>query len=115
MDIHVSIEEKYTQLKKRLSQQFADGDTLNIDAILYLIGVQEFGKGIQQFSKDDKLNLMHIAICKIFEPFGHYKFTHRDEDDWPHYEVINQLPTMDVEQQKEKMKEAVVLYFEQNG
>ena len=115
MSAILTLDEKYTQLVKKLSEQFADGDTLNIDAILYLIGVQEFGKGIQQFSKDDKLNLMHIAICKIFEPFEHYKFTHRDEDDWPHYEVISQLPTMDVEQQKEKMKEAVVLYFEQNG
>ncbi|MDO9262148.1 MAG: hypothetical protein Q7U08_09425 [Flavobacteriaceae bacterium] len=115
MDSILSIEEKYTQLEQKLSQQFADGDTVKIDAILYLIGVQELGKGFRQFSKDDKVNLMHIAICKIFEPFGHYKFTHHDEDGWPHFEATSQLPTMDVEQQKEKMKEAVVLYFEQNG
>ncbi len=114
MDVTLSIDEKYKQLERKLSQQFADGDMLKIDSILYLIGVQELGKGILTFSKDDKLNLMHIAICKIFEPFGYYKFTHHDEDGWPHFEVTNQLPIMDVEQQKEKMKEAVVLYFENN-
>lgn len=111
----LAIEEKYNQLERRLSTQFADGDTVKIDAILYLIGVQELGKGFQQFSKDDKINLMHIAVCKIFEPFGHYKFSHIDEEGWPHYEAINQLPEMDVEQQAQYMKEAVVLYFEQHS
>lgn len=114
MESILSTAEKYSQLEQKLSQQFADGDTLKIDSILYLIGVQELGKGFQQFSKDDKINLMHIAICKIFEPFGYYKFTHHDEEGWPHYEATSQLPTMDVEQQKWKMKEAVVLYFENN-
>lgn len=111
----MSLEEKYNQLERRLSAQFADGDTIKIDAILYLIGVQEYGKGNQKFSKDDKVNLIHIAICKIFEPFGYYKFSHRDEEGWPHYEVIGQLPEMTVAQQQEKMKEAVVLYFEMNA
>jgi hypothetical protein len=111
----IEIEKKYRELERKLSTQFADGDTVKIDAILYLIGVQELGKGMQQFSKDDKVNLMHIAVCKIFEPFGHYKFMHLDEDGWPHYEAVNLLPEMDVEQQAQYMKEAVVLYFEQNS
>lgn len=110
-----SIEEKYTLLVKKLSLQFADGDTIKLDAILYLIGVQELGKGFIPFSKDDKLNLMHIAICKIFEPSGYYKFTHHDEDSWPHYDLLKPLPMLEVEEQAIFMKEAIVLYFELNG
>ena len=111
----IELEKKYRELERKLSAQFADGDIMKIDAILYLIGVQELGKGFLQFSKDDKINLMHIAVCKIFEPFGHYKFSHIDEEGWPHYEFTNQLPEMDVEQQAQYMKEAVVLYFEQHS
>lgn len=114
MDFTLSIEEKFTRLEQKLSQQFADGDTIKLDAILYLIGVQELGKGFLTFSKDDKLNLMHIAICKIFEPSGYYKFTHHDEDGWPHYDLLKPLPQLEVEEQATFMKEAIVLYFEQN-
>ncbi|MCM2302690.1 MAG: hypothetical protein NDI80_08715, partial [Flavobacteriaceae bacterium] len=69
MSTIITIEEKYSQLVKKLSEQFADGDIMKIESILYLIGVQEFGKGFLPFSKDDKINLMHIAVCKIFEPY----------------------------------------------
>ncbi|MBS3992820.1 MAG: hypothetical protein KGZ87_03795 [Bacteroidetes bacterium] len=107
----LEIEEKYNQLERKLSAQFADGDTVKIDAMLYLIGVQELGKGFLEFSKDDKLNLMHIAVCKIFEPFGHYKYSHMDEDGWPHYEPLTELPELTLEQQELYMKEAIITYF----
>lgn len=107
----LEIEKKYSELERKLSAQFADGDTVKIDAILYLIGVQELGMGFQQFSKDDKVNLMHIAVCKIFEPFGHYKYSHIDEEGWPHYEAISQLPELNLDEQELYMKEAIVAYF----
>ena len=109
----LTIEEKYSQLVKNLSEQFADGDTLKIESILYLIGVQELGKGFLQFSKDDKINLMHIAVCKIFEPYGYYRLSSTDNDGWPHYETLIPLPSLALNDQTNLMKEAVVNYFEQ--
>lgn len=109
----LTIEEKYSQLVKNLSEQFADGDTLKIESILYLIGVQELGKGFLQFSKDDKINLMHIAVCKIFEPYGYYRLSSTDNDGWPHYETLVPLPSLALNDQTNLMKEAVVNYFEQ--
>ncbi|MCM2302885.1 MAG: hypothetical protein NDI80_09705 [Flavobacteriaceae bacterium] len=114
MDISLSLEEKYTQLVKKLSDQFADGDIMKIEAILYLIGVQEFGKGFLPFSKDDKINLMHIAVCKIFEPYGYYRLSNTDSDGWPHYETLIPLPSLALNEQTNLMKEAVVKYFENN-
>ena len=56
---------RWETVVKKLSDQFADGDTLDLDAIIYLIGVQELGNIHNNFKKDQKLDLMHIAICKV--------------------------------------------------
>jgi hypothetical protein len=106
------------QLKNRwenvvqiLSNQFAEGDVLDLDAIIYLIGVQELGKVHQTFKKDEKLNLMHIAICRLLEPYGFYEFDFVDKDGWPHYKVKEELPPLKAGEQSVLMKEAIVNYF----
>lgn len=106
------------QLKSRwesvvniLSNQFADGDILDLDAIIYLIGLQELGQINRKFKKDEKLNLMHIAICRLLEPYGYYEFDYFDEEGWPHYQVKEQLPPLKAGEQSVLMKEAIVNYF----
>ncbi|MFN0728703.1 hypothetical protein [Polaribacter gochangensis] len=107
-----SLKEKWNLLVDNLSTQFADGDTLNIDAIIYLIGVQELGQGQRKFKKDEKVNLMHIAICKLLEPYGYYEFEFYDDDGWPHYKAKTELPNLKPGEQSVLMKEAIVSYFE---
>jgi hypothetical protein len=107
-----SLKEKWDATVKKLSAQFADGDTLNLDGIIYLIGVQELGQGQRRFKKDEKVNLMHIAICKLLEPYGYYEFDFFDPDGWPHYKVATQLPNLKPGEQSVLMKEAIVNYFE---
>ena len=75
-----SLKEKWELLVDKLTHQFADGDELNIDGIIYLIGVQELGQNHREFKKDEKLNLMHIAICKLLEPYGYYEFDYFDSE-----------------------------------
>jgi len=98
-------------LVKKLSDQFADGDQLDLDAIIYLVGVQEKSDVHARYKKDDKINLMHIAICKLLEPYGYYEFEYVDEDGWPHYKVLKQLPSLKAGEQSVLMKEAIVHYF----
>jgi len=94
-----------------LSNRFADGDRLDLDAIIYLIGLQELGQLHRKFKKDDKLDLMHIAICRLLEPYGYYEFEYIDEEGWPHYKVVEALPTLKAGEQSVLMKEAIVQYF----
>jgi hypothetical protein len=115
MTENTSLKEKWDILVADLSTQFADGDALNLDAIIYLIGVQELGKGQQKFKKDEKVNLMHIAICKLLEPYGYYEFDYFDEDGWPHYNVKTELPNLKPGEQSVLMKESIVAYFEGLG
>lgn len=95
----------------KLSKQFADRDPLDLDAIIYLIGVQELGQFDRKFKKDHKLDLMHIAICRLLEPYGYYEFDYFDDEGWPHYITKEQLPVLKAGEQSVLMKEAIVNYF----
>lgn len=97
---------------EQLSKTFADGEKLDLEAIIYLIGIQELGKIKSKYKKDEKVNLMHIAICKLLEPYGYYKFDYTDSDGWPHYSLVEQLPPLKAGEQSILMKEAIVQYFE---
>lgn len=105
------LKERWNVVVEKLSQQFADGDTLDLDAIIYLIGIQELGQLHRKFKKDEKVNLMHIAICRLLEPYGYYEFDFFDEQGWPHYKVKAELPNLKAGEQSVLMKEAIVNYF----
>ena len=107
------LKEDWELVLKQLAERFGDGEELNLDAIIYLIGVQELGQGAIEFKKDDKLNLMHIAICRLLEPFGYYEFDFFDEEGWPHYKTIEELPALKTGEQTVLIKEAIVLYFKE--
>lgn len=104
--------EKWDFIVRKLTEEFSDGEDLSIDGIIYLIGVQELGQVGRRFKKDDKINLMHIAICKLLEPYGYYEFDFVDDDGWPHYKTINELPNLKPGEQTVLMKEAIIQYFE---
>lgn len=112
MDKSSSLKHKWNHIVTQLSRQFADNDELNVDGILYLIGVQELGQGHRNFKKDEKINLMHIAICKLLEPYGYYEFDFFDDDGWPHYKVTTKLPNLKPGEQSVLIKEAIISYFE---
>ncbi|AOW08622.1 hypothetical protein [Flavobacterium gilvum] len=111
MSRDTQLKERWERLVDILSNQFSQGEDLDLDAIIYLIGVQELGQIHREFKKDEKLNLMHIAICRLLEPYGFYEFDYFDEDGWPHYKVKEQLPALKAGEQSVLMKEAIVNYF----
>ena len=105
------LKEDYEQILEILATRFGEGERLNVDAIIYLIGVQELGKFNAEFKKDEKINLMHIAICRVLEPYGYYEFEYFDNEGWPHYAVKEQLPPLKAGEQSILMKDAIVSYF----
>ncbi|NKI31414.1 hypothetical protein [Croceivirga thetidis] len=105
------LKQRYTLLVEKLSEQFADSDPLDIEGIIYLVGVQELGQLQRSFKKDEKVNLMHVAICRLLEPYGYYEFDFFDNDGWPHYKMKQELPNLKAGEQSVLMKEALVNYF----
>ncbi|MFC4816196.1 MULTISPECIES: hypothetical protein [unclassified Flavobacterium] len=115
MSRDIQLKERWDFLVQKLSDQFSQGEDLDLDAIIYLIGVQELGKFNTIYKKDEKINLMHIAICRLLEPYGYYEFEYFDNEGWPHYIVKAELPPLKAGEQSVLMKEAIVNYFLENG
>jgi len=105
------LKEDWDQIVQILTSKFGEGEPLNLDGIIYLIGVQELGQGAKEYKKDDKINLMHIAICRLLEPYGYYEFDFFDSDGWPHYKILEELPPLKTGEQTVLIKEAIVHYF----
>ncbi len=85
-----------------------------METILFLIGVQELGDIKEKFSKEQKQDLMHIAVCSLLSASGYYELEAVDADGWPHYRQLKALPVMDLIAQENFMKDHVLLYFEEH-
>ncbi len=106
------IELRFQTLTKKLESDFGEG--LDTQAILFLIGVQELGLGYKEFTKQEKTDLLHIAVCTLLEPHGYYEFEARDVENWPHFKLLKPLPVLTDKEQQHLIKEAILDYFEQN-
>jgi hypothetical protein len=84
----------------------------DLNAVLFIIGMQELGKGATRFSKEEKQDLMHIAICKVLSLSGYYHLEGLDKDGWPHWKLVKKLPHFDLLEQEKLLKMHVLEYFE---
>jgi hypothetical protein len=106
------IDIEFEKVMKSLAAQF--GGDIDEQAILFLIGVQELGKGKVKLKKDEKLDVMHIAICTLLAPYGYYEYEGLDKDGWPHWKVNEKLPPLKPVQQQLLIRQAIVEYFRSN-
>lgn len=105
------LKDRWESLIHTLSERFSEGEVLDVEGILYLVGLQELGQVHRKMKKDDNVNLIHIGICTVLEPFGYYRFDFFDEEGWPHFELLEELPPLKPGEQSVLMKEALVEYF----
>lgn len=103
------IQIRWLKLRIKLKENF--GIKPDMDGVLFLIGVQELGAGKQTFTKEQKQDLMHIAVCTLLAQSGYYINEGRDEDGWPHFKQLKPLPEFNVIEQENFLKDHVLLYF----
>lgn len=106
-------EKTWNETVEKVSNQF--GEKLDYTAIIFIIGLQELGKDFQAYKKDQKIEIMHIAICALLEPFGYYEYEGRDADGWPHFKRVESLPSLSPPEQELLIKRAIVNYFDENN
>ncbi len=105
------LKERWDRLISILNERFSDGETIDVEGVLYLVGLQELGQLHQKMKKDDNINLIHVGICTVLEPYGYYRFDFYDEEGWPHFELLEALPNLKPGEQSILIKEALVGYF----
>ncbi len=110
MTVKDDLQLRWWALEAKLVQRF--GKRPDMEAILFLVGIQEFGDLREKFTKEQKQDLMHVAICSLFSQSGYYELEKVDEEGWPHFRQLKSLPVMNVIEQENFMKDHVLLYFE---
>lgn len=109
------LKERWETLVSLLTERFSETETIDIEGILYLIGIQELGQIHKRFKKDDNVNIIHIGICSVLEPFGYYEFDYFDDEGWPHFKLVEELPPLKPGEQSVLMKDAIAHYFIEKG
>ena len=104
------LQQRWWELEAKLVERF--GKKPDMEAILFLIGIQEFGEIRDKFTKEQKQDLMHVAICKLFSQSGYYELEKFDEDGWPHFIQLKPMPEMNVTEQENFLKDHILLYFQ---
>jgi len=106
------LQARWWKLEEKLMGRF--GKKPNMEAILFLIGVQELGTVKEKFTKEQKQDLMHVAVCSLLAPSGYYQFEGKDKDGWPHFKQLKEVPPMNLPDQENFMKDHILLYFDQH-
>ena len=91
------------------------GKKPDMEAILFLIGMQELGALKEKYTKEQKQDLMHVAVCTLLSASGYYEMEHVDEDGWPHFRQLKAVPDMPLPEQENFIKDHVLLYFQTQG
>ena len=113
MFISDDLQQRWWVLEAKLVERF--GKKPDLEAVLFLIGMQETGFMEETISKEQKQDLMHVAVCKVLSQSGYYLLEGNDPDGWPYYKQVKELPVMVLPVQENFIKDHVLLYFEQQG
>jgi hypothetical protein len=113
MNAKDDLQQRWWDLESKLTARF--GKKPDVETILFLIGIQELGDVKAKFTKEQKQDLMHIAVCSLFASSGYYELEKVDEDGWPHYRQLKNMPDMNPVEQENFLKDHILLYFEKNN
>jgi hypothetical protein len=105
--------EKAKWYKVVFSLKKSFGKKPDLNGMLFLIGVRELGKS-REFTKEEKMDLMHVATCKLLSYAGYYEFEKTDPDGWPHYRMLKKPPHADLASQENFLKRLIIKYFEES-
>lgn len=113
MNFKDDLQVRWFALEQKLMERF--GKKPDVESILFLIGIQELGDVQARFTKEQKQDLMHIAICTVLMPSGYYELEGVDADGWPHFKQLKPMPELSPFEQEAFLKDHILLYFQEQG
>ena len=112
MNYSDDLQSRWWALEAQLVERF--GKKPDVETVLFLIGIQELGDIRKKFSKEQKQDLMHVAVCTVLMPSGFYEIERVDEDGWPQFKQLKSMPEMNPIEQENFLKDHILLYFQNN-
>ena len=113
MNANDDLQSRWWRLEAKLLERF--GKKPDLESILFLIGMQETGFLKSKISKEQKQDLMHVAVCSLLAESGYYLLDRKDDDGWPHFKQLKEIPQYNLIEQEHFLKDHILLYFEKHG
>ncbi|MBI1343919.1 MAG: hypothetical protein GC171_13380 [Terrimonas sp.] len=107
------LQTRWWNLEAKLVERF--NKKPDLETLLFLIGIQEFGQIKEKFTKEQKQDLMHVAVCSLFAQSGYYEMMGKDNEGWPHFRQLKPLPELNAKEQEDFLKDHILLYFQTNA
>lgn len=110
--VHLPLNEQaqeWQALLSYLEQKF--GKKPDMNGVLFLIGLNVLGSGPDDFTKEQKQDLIHIAVCELLSFAEFYEFQGRDSQGWPHYLLLRSPQGMGLAEQEALLRACAVQYF----
>src|SRR6476620_12101394 len=70
MNFNDDLQTRWWKLEEKLIERFEKEP--DVETIMFLIGIQELGEVKAKFTKEQKQDLMHVAVCTVLMPSGYY-------------------------------------------
>ena len=102
---------EWLRVRHWVKDRFDRKELPDLNAVLYLIGMQELGKRQEKFTKEEKQDLMHLAICHLLSEDGYFEFEGIDADGWPHWKPLLPLDIKGLHAQEQLLQQKVIAYF----
>lgn len=104
---------EWLRIQHLIKDQLGSDKIPDLNTVLLLIGIQELGISRKNWTKEEKQDLMHVAVCSLLSHDGYFEFAGRDEDGWPHYKQLRKVSTEGVDNQEKLLKAEAVKYFDE--
>jgi hypothetical protein len=104
---------EWLRVRTKMQEEMGLKEPPDLNAVLLLIGVNELGVLKEDWSKEEKQDLMHIAVCRLLSEDGHYQYVGLDGDAWPHYKQLTQVPVVGVKNQEQLLIQHAITYIDQ--
>jgi hypothetical protein len=87
------------------------GIDVDLNGVLFLIGIRERGLTIQLFTKEEKLNLINLGSCTLYKEMGLIEQSGEDKEGWPVFRQKALAPVIAEELKLKTLQDCAIRYF----
>jgi hypothetical protein len=87
------------------------GIHVDLNGVLFLVGIRERGLTFQQFSKEEKLSLINLGSCTLYKEMGITEITGYDAEGWPLFRKKAISPEVTEDRKLKTLQDCALLYF----
>ena len=88
------------------------GIDVDLNGVLFLVGMRERGLTFQKFSKEEKLNLINLGSCTLYQEMGMITSYGKDEDGWPLFHQNSLAREIPEELKLKTLQDCAIRYFQ---